>query len=156
PRLCHEAVLYNRLSDMSVAVKDIRFPTWGGAMSCIVQIAGVPRQGVVADALLALMTTPLINGKIAVAVSEDTDIDDPGAVYHAICTRSDPGRDVIVVPTTRGHPGDPSATPIPGDPFNRICGKMGIDATIKGRLNVKDFERAWPMGWDGIDIKDFV
>jgi len=156
PRLCHEAVLYNRLSDMSVAVKDIRFPTWGGAMSCIVQIAGVPRQGVVADALLALMTTPLLNGKIVVAISEDTDIDDPGAVYHAIATRNDPGRDVIIVPDTRGHPGDPSATPIPGDPFNRTCGKMGIDATIKGRLNVKDFERAWPMGWGKTDIKDFL
>jgi hypothetical protein len=27
PRLCHEAVLYNRLSEIGVDVKDVRFPT---------------------------------------------------------------------------------------------------------------------------------
>ena len=32
PRLCHEAVLYNRLTEMGVNVKDVRFPTW--ALRC--------------------------------------------------------------------------------------------------------------------------
>jgi UbiD family decarboxylase len=156
PRLCHEAVLYNRLADMSVKVKDVRFPTWGGALSCIVQVEGAPRDGVVADALLTVMSTPLNNGKLVVFVSDDTDIDDPGAVYHAIATRADPGRDVIVVPRTRGHPGDPSATPIPGDAFNRVSGKMGIDATIKSRLNVADFARAWPKHWGEVALADVL
>ena len=156
PRLCHEAVLYNRLCEMGVEVKDIRFPTWGGAMSCILQVYGVPREGVVTDALLTLMTTPYNNGKLVVAISEDTDIDDPGAVYHAIATRSDPAIDVTIVPRTRGHPGDPSGTPIPGDPFNRVAGKMAIDATIKSRLNPADFQRVWPKDWDKTDIADFL
>ena len=156
PRLCHEAVLYNRLCEMGVDVLDIRFPTWGGAMSCVIKVAGTPRDGVVADALLTVMTTPYNNAKLAVAVSEDTDMDDPGAVYHAIATRADPGLDVTIVPRTRGHPGDPSGTPIPGDPFNRIAGKMAIDATIKSRLNPADFDRVWPKDWGTTDIEDYL
>ena len=62
-------------------------------------------------------------------------------------TRSDPGLDVTIVPRARGHPGDPSGTPIPGDPFNRVNGRMAIDATIKSRLNVADFDRVWPKDW---------
>ncbi len=156
PRLCHEAVLYNRLSEMGVPVKDIRFPSWGGALSCILQVEGPTREGVMQDALMTMMTTPLNNSKMAVAISDDTNIEDPGAVYHAIATRCDPANDVFVVPTTRGHPGDPSATPIPGDPFNRTSGKIGIDATVKQRLNVADFERRWPKDWGQVDIKDYL
>jgi UbiD family decarboxylase len=156
PRLCHEAVLYNRLGEMGVDVKDVRFPTWGGALSCIVKVGGIPRDGVVGDALMTLMTTPLNNGKLVVAVSQDTDLDDPGSVYHAMATRADPAKDVFIVPTTRGHPGDPSGTPIPGDPFNRVSGKMGIDATVKSRLDPKDFQRVWPKDWPKIDIADYL
>ena len=90
-RICHEAILYTRLSEMGVDVKDVRFPPWGGAMSCILQVNGAPREGVIGDALMVLMTTPLNNGKLAVAISDDTDIEDPGAVYHAIATRCNPG-----------------------------------------------------------------
>ncbi len=156
PRLCHEAVLYNRLCEMGVEVVDVRFPTWGGAMSCIVKIAGTPREGVATDALLTAMSTPYNNAKLAVAVSEDTDLDDPGSVYHAIATRSDPAIDTSIVARTRGHPGDPSATPIPGDPFNRVSGKMAIDATVKSRLEPSDFDRVWPRGWDEVDIADYL
>lgn len=156
PRLCHEAVLYNRLCEMGVDVVDVRFPTWGGAMSCIVKIAGTPREGVVTDALLTAMSTPYNNAKLAVAVSEDTDMDDPGSVYHAIATRSDPAIDATIVARTRGHPGDPSATPIPGDPFNRVSGKMAIDATVKSRLEPSDFDRVWPRGWNEVDIADYL
>ena len=67
-------ILYNRLKEMSVDVIDVRFPTWGGALSCVLQVAGNAREGVIGDALLTLMTTPYNNAKLAVAVSEDTDM----------------------------------------------------------------------------------
>src|SRR5262252_5255789 len=51
PRLCHEAVLYNRLTEMGLKVKDVRFPTWGAAVSCIIQF-DYPREGMVNDALM--------------------------------------------------------------------------------------------------------
>ena len=77
PRLCHEAVLYNRLSEIGLAVKDVRFPTWGAALSCILQF-DYPREGMVNDALMTAMGAPWLNTKLVVAVSPDTDLDDAG------------------------------------------------------------------------------
>ena len=155
PRLCHEAVLYNRLSEVGLDVKDVRFPTWGAALSCIIQFS-YPREGMVNDALMLAMGAPWLNTKLVVAVSPDTDLDDPGDVYHAIATRCDPARDVIVVPNTRGSPYDPSARPLEGQFPWRVVGKMGIDATIKSRHDPADFERAWPRNWGKVKLSDYL
>jgi 2,5-furandicarboxylate decarboxylase 1 len=155
PRLCHEAVIFNRLREMGLEVKDVRFPTWGAALSCILQFE-YPRQGFVNDALMLVMGSPWLNTKMVVAVSGDTDVDDPGSVYHAIATRADPARDVIIVPGTRGSIYDPSAAPLVGSYPNRIVGKIGIDATVKSRHNPADYERAWPKNWGSVWLKDFL
>ena len=155
PRLCHEAMLYNRLSEIGLDVKDVRFPTWGAALSCILQF-DYPREGMVNDALMLAMGAPWLNTKLVVAVSPDTNLDDPGDVYHAIATRCDPGRDVIVVPNTRGSPYDPSARPLEGQYPWRIVGKMGIDATVKARHDPADFERAWPRNWGKVKLSDYL
>ena len=155
PRLCHEAVLYNRLTEMGLTVKDVRFPTWGGALSCIIQF-DYPREGFVNDALMMVLGSPWLNTKMVVAVSPDTDLDDPGSVYHAIATRVDPARDVFVVPGTRGSLYDPSAAPLAGNFPWRVVGKMGIDATVKTRHNVADFERAWPVNWGKVRLTDYL
>ena len=155
PRLCHEAVLYNRLTEIGLDVKDVRFPTWGAALSCILQFSA-PREGFVNDALMTAMGAPWLNTKLVIAVSPDTDLDDPADVYHAIATRSDPARDVIIVGNTRGSPYDPSAKPIEGQHPWRTVGKMGIDATIKSRHNPADFERAWPRNWGKVKLEDYL
>jgi len=155
PRLCHEAVLYNRLSEIGLDVKDVRFPTWGGALSCIIQITA-PREGFINDALMTAMGAPWLNTKIVVAVSPDTDLDDAREVYHAIATRCDPSRDVIVVGNTRGSPYDPSARPLEGHGPWRTVGKMGIDATAKSRHDPADFERAWPRNWGKVKLEDYL
>lgn len=155
PRLCHEAMLYNRLTEMGLKVKDVRFPIWGGAISVIVQIA-YPREGYVNDALMQVMGSPWLNTKMVVAVSHDTDIDDPGEVYHAIATRCDPARDIIVVPNTRGSAYDPSARPLPDNYPWRVVGKIGIDATIKARHEADDFQRTWPKNWGKVRLEDYL
>jgi 2,5-furandicarboxylate decarboxylase 1 len=155
PRLCHEAVLYNRLREMGLIVKDVRFPTWGAALSCIIQFDS-PWQGFVNDALMMTMGAPWLNTKLVVAVSPDTNLDDPGDVYHAIATRADPARDIILVPNTRGSLYDPSAAPLEGGYPFRVAGKMGIDATIKTRHDKADFERAWPKNWGKVFLKDYL
>ena len=155
PRLCHEAVLYNRLSEIGLAVKDVRFPTWGAALSCILQF-DYPREGMVNDALMTAMGAPWLNTKLVVAVSPDTDIDQPGEVYHAIATRCDPARDVIIVENTRGSPYDPSAKPLEGQYPWRTVGKMGIDATRKARHDPHDFDRAWPKNWGKVKLADYL
>ncbi len=155
PRLCHEAVLYNRLAEIGLNVKDVRFPTWGAALSCILQF-DYPREGMVNDALMLAMGAPWLNTKLVVAVSPDTNLDDPGEVYHAIATRCDPARDIVVVPNTRGSPYDPSARPLEGQYPWRIVGKMGIDATRKARHDAHDFDRAWPKDWGKVRLEDYL
>lgn len=155
PRLCHEAMLYNRLTEMGLAVKDVRFPTWGAALSCILQF-DYPREGFVNDALMLAMGSPWLNTKMVVAVSPDTNLDDPADVYYAIATRCDPARDMIVVPHTRGSPYDPSAQPLAREPFWRTVGKLGIDATIKSRHDPKDFIRSYPRHWGKVNLGDYL
>jgi UbiD family decarboxylase len=158
PRLCHEAILFNRLSEIgggTLTVHDIRFPTWGAALSCIIQVE-YPRQGFVNDALMQVMGAPWINTKMVVAISPDTDIDDAEAVYYAMASRVDPARDIIIVPNTRGSLYDPSAAPLEDGTPHRLVGKIGIDATAKPRHDLRDFKRAWPIGWGRVKLEDFL
>ena len=155
PRLCHEAVLYNRISEIGLTVHDVRFPPWGAAVSCILQVE-YPRPGFVNDALMQAMGAPWLNTKMVVAVSPDTDVDDPGAVYRAMATRVDPARDVFVVPATRGSPYEPSGDVIPGhEPF-RLVGKIGIDATAKPHRGKTDFQEAFPLNWGKAKLADYL
>lgn len=140
---------------MGLDVKDVSFPGWGAALSCILQFS-YSKTGIVNDALLMAMGAPWINTKLVVAVSPDTDIEDAADVYHAIATRADPARDIFTVGNTRGSLYDPSATPLDSEYPFRMVGKMGIDATIKTRHNPADFERAWPMNWGKVFLKDYL
>jgi UbiD family decarboxylase len=155
PRLCHEAVLYNRLTEMGLKVHDVRFPSWGGALSVIIQVEA-PRAGFVNDALLQCMGAPWLNTKMAVAVSPDTDLDDARDVYHALATRVDPARDIVIVGNTRGSLFDPAAEPIPGQAPWRVVGKIGIDATRKARPDPAIFDRAWPRHWGKVKLSDYL
>ena len=155
PRLCHEAVLYNRVSEIGLKVHDVRFPTWGAALSVIIQVE-YPRPGLVNDALMTCMGAPWLNTKMCVAVSPDTDLDDPGEVYHAIATRVDPARDIIIVPHTRGSIFDPAAEPLAGHDPHRLVGKIGIDATAKAHRGGAVFDRAWPKGWGKVKLSDYL
>ena len=155
PRLCHEAVLYNRISEIGLKVHDIRFPPWGAAVSCIIQVE-YPRPGFVNDALMLTMGSPWLNTKMVVAVSPDTDIDDAEAVYRAMATRVDPARDIFVVPATRGSLYEPSGELIPGhEPF-RLVGKMGIDATAKAHRGIDDYKEAFPVNWGKVKLEDYL
>jgi len=155
PRLCHEAMVYNRLTEIGLKVTDVQFPTWGAALSCIIQF-DYPRPGFVNDALMAIMGSPWLNTKMVVAISPDTDIEKASDVYHAIATRCDPSRDIVVVGNTRASPYDPSASLVPGDNLWRIGGKIGIDATVKSRHDAKDFIRSWPRHWGTVWLEDFL
>ena len=100
------------------------------------------------------MGAPWLNTKIVVAVSPDTDINNPAEVYHAIATSCDPSREIITVDNTRGSPYDPSARPL--DSCWRKVGKIGIDATCKTHHNEVDFDRSWPIDWWTLKLEDYV
>lgn len=155
PRLCHEAVLYNRISEIGLKVHDVRFPTWGAAVSCVIQV-DYPRPGFVNDALMQTMGSPWLNTKMVVAVSPDTDISSAEAVYRAIATRVDPARDIFVVPGTRGSLYEPSGELIPGHEPWRTVGKIGIDATAKPHRGETDFTEAFPLNWGKVKLEDYL
>lgn len=155
PRLCHEAMLYNRITEIGLNVKDVRFPCWGGALSAVIQVES-PREGFINDALMACMGAPWLNTKMVVAISPEVNIDDPGEVYHAIATCCDPAKDIFVVNNTRGSLYDPSAEPIPDQHPWRLVGKVGIDATYKQRFNRDDFTRSLPKKWGQIRLEDYL
>ncbi len=140
PRLCHEAVLYNRLTEMGLDVKDVRFPTWGAALSCILQF-DYPREGFVND---ALMTG---DGR-ALAQHQDGGRGQPRHRYRRSRATSimrwrracDPARDIVIVPQ---HPrlalrSRRQADRRPGAAW-RVVGKIGIDATAKSRHDIDGF-----------------
>lgn len=155
PRLCHEAVIYNRLTEMGVTVHDVQFPMWMGAAGVVLQIE-YTRPGFVNDALMQTMGAPWMNTKWVIAVSPDTDINSPNDVWLAVITRCDPARDLFVVPNTRGAGFDPSAQPLPDHYPSRLVGKIGIDATVKTRHDASDFERTWPKNWGKVFLKDYL
>jgi UbiD family decarboxylase len=155
PRMCHEAMIYNRVKEMGLNVKEVRFPNWGACFSCIIQVEA-PRDGYINDALMACMGAPWLNTKMVVAVSHDTDIESAEQVYHAIATRCDPARDIITVGNTRGSLYDPSAAPMLNNEPWRIVGKMGIDATRKSRFKGADFVPALPRNWGKVNLQDYL
>ena len=164
PRLFHEAQIGRTLRAMGIDVREVVFPPWGGALSCLIQIAPT-MDGQVNDALLAVMGAPWLNTKLVVAVDPDINVHDPADVYFALATRVDPAKHVIIVPDTRGNPMDPSAHPVAeaGEAaaqtrFPSIVGKMGIDATkpVPYRSNRGDFDRGWPPNWGKVNLKDYL
>ena len=113
--------------------------------------------------LLSALTGPYLHHKIAIAVDEDVDIYNPMDVMWAISTRTNPQKDVFIIPDVRGHTYDQALTEIgePGTPNWQAMGsKMGIDATKPSVINDpeerKKFERTRPVGFGKVFLKDFV
>jgi 2,5-furandicarboxylate decarboxylase 1 len=165
PRLFHEAILYERLRAMGLAVHDVYFSQGGGALAVIIQVE--PRvDGQVTDALLAVLGSPWTNTKMVIAVDPDIDIYDYRDVQYALATRVDPSRDVMIINNARGFMFDPSAHPVleafPDSALTRypsVVGKWGIDATKPVPYRAaerKNYERAWPIGWGKVKLEDYL
>lgn len=165
PRIFHEAIIYDRLRSMGFKIHDVYIPNGGAALSVIIQ-AEPTMDGQITDALLCALGSPWSNIKMAIAVDPDINIYDYRDVYYALATRVDPSKHVIIVNNGRAFPFDPSGTPIIGafphteqSRLPSIVGKWGIDATKPVPYRAKErkvFERAWPIGWGEIKLKDFL
>jgi 2,5-furandicarboxylate decarboxylase 1 len=165
PRLFHEALLFDRLQGMGMAVHDIHFSQGGGSLCLVVQMDPTV-DGQVTDALLAVLGSPWLNTKMAVIVDSDINIYDYRDVTYAIATRVDPSRDLLIVPNARAFPFDPSATPVAeagGDVldtrFPSTVGKWGIDATkpVPYRTSERrNYDRAWPLHWRDVKLEDYL
>lgn len=165
PRLFHEALIYTRLQAMGLAVRDVHFPSGGGALMCVIQIDPTA-DGQVTDALLSVMGSGFINTKMVVAVDPDINIYDYRDLWYAIATRVDPARDVITIGGTRGWMFDPTVRPIaeatPAATATRhpsLGSRWAVDATKPPRYRSaarQGFERVWPQQWEGLVLGDFL
>lgn len=87
--------------------------------------------------------------KHVVVVDKDVDIFNMEDVEWAIATRSQAGRDVIIVECAAGNKLDPS-----GD--DGISDKMGIDATVPLSAPKERFERIRVPGEENIRLEDYI
>lgn len=163
PRLWQEAIMFDRIRAMGVAIRDIAYLQAGGALMVVMQIEPT-QEGQAKDAILAAMSA-FVNNKFVVAVDPDINIYDYRDVVYALTTRVDPARDLIVVDGTRGWIFDPRARPeTDASPqtaetrFPAVASRWGVNATKPApyRPERKDYERAWPIDWDLLRLEDYT
>lgn len=87
--------------------------------------------------------------KHVVVVDKDVDIFNPEDVEWAVATRSQAGRDVMIVTGAAGNILDPSTNDGIGD-------KMGIDATVPLQAPQERFERIRIPGEETLKLADFI
>ena len=154
PRLCHEAALCNRLTEMGLTVTDVRFPTWGAALPCILQF-DYPREGFVNDALMTAMGAPWLNTKMVVAV-----IRTPRLTTRARSIT--PSRPALI---RRAISSSYRIRRVALRPVRTAARRTRAAAhrredrhrwTRKSRHNPADFERAWPINWGKVRLQDYL
>ena len=153
--LPHEALLYEKLRATGAVVHDVQYIPWGGTLTCVIKLT--PRSDGEAKALLQVaLESRWPNAKLAIAVDDDIDLESPEDLHWSLATRVEPTRDLTIVERAPGHPIDPTARPVEGDPRARITGKWAIDATkppLSRPAERAKFERALPPHWGDAKIK---
>lgn len=156
--LPHEALMFERLRDQGVKVHEVFYVPWGGTLACVVQMTP-QSDGEVRNVLLTVLGERWPNAKLAIAIDDDVDIGSPEDLVWSIATRVDPERDLVVVPSAKGHPIDPTAREVAGGPRNVVTGKWIIDATKPPLTRAGDrdrFERTVAPHWGEVNLADFV
>ena len=153
--LPHEALLYEKMRGTGAEVHDVQYIPWGGTLTCVIKLT--PRADGEASALLRMaLESRWPNAKLAIAVDDDIDLESAEDLHWCLATRVDPTRDLTVIERAPGHPIDPTAQPLAGDPRARVTGKWAIDATkppLSRPLERAKFERALPPHWCDAELK---
>ncbi|MBI2873902.1 MAG: UbiD family decarboxylase [Firmicutes bacterium] len=160
--LPREAHIFSRLKDVEggLDLHDVHTPSWGGSFLVLVQMT--PHfEGQAKTAILAALSTANFMPKNVIVVDDDVNIYDARDVVWAMCTRVNPQTDVMIFDNMRIYPMDlacPQISPPGEKTYQRVGGKMGIDATKPSLFRKKEreeFERALPMGF-GLKLSDLL
>ncbi len=116
-----EAALIEDLQHSLPQVVDVHYPPAGsnGFLSVVAIRSQSSRDG---RNVLAAILGSRKRGKYNVVVDDDVDIFDMERVLHAICTRTEPAEDALILPNVSPVALDPAAS-------NGEASAMGIDAT---------------------------
>jgi 2,5-furandicarboxylate decarboxylase 1 len=120
-RVPRESEMIRKLHARFAAVKRVHYPNSGTHFHCYVAI-DQRRPGEARQIMLALLGwDPYL--KTVIAVDDDVDLGDDGAVLWALATRLQPDRDLFVIDGLPGSPLDPSSSP------DGSTARMALDAT---------------------------
>jgi len=137
-----ESIFYNALPMAAAIFRDLRNVAgyvdlkdvsclWGSTFNVVIQMR--PRfYGEAKQVLLAAVSSLYSHQKIAVAIDEDVDINNPQDVAWAVATRVNPSEDISIISGVRGHPLDQSLPEVktPGlKTWHRLGSRVIIDAT---------------------------
>ena len=119
-----EAAIWDSVRRVVPRVKAVRLIPGGCGWLIAVLSMSKDVDGDAKNAILAAFAAhPSL--KIAIAVDEDIDVDDPNDLLWALATRMQPHEDLMILTGLRGSSLDPSA-----DQMTLSTSKLGIDATI--------------------------
>ena len=158
---CIETVITDHLKNVEggLDLLDVRCLGISGLMAVVIKLR--PRvEGQAKTALMAALSSPYLHPKIAIAVDDDIDASDLRQVFWSLTTRVHAEHDVVRIPNTRIWSLDNVSDIVPGmSAMYRIGTKMIIDATkpsMSQREERSKFERARPLNYDNVDLKDFL
>ena len=148
-----------RRVDGGLDLLDVRNLAVSGLMALVIRLR--PRsEGQAKTALMAALSGPYQQPKLAIAVDDDIDASDLRQIMWSITTRVHAERDVIMIPNIKVW-GLDNASPVIGEVgvFQRLGTKWMIDAT-KPAMNFPmqraRFDKAMPPNIDNIDLADFL
>lgn len=148
-----------RRVDGGLDLLDVRNLAVSGLMALVIKIR--PRvEGQAKTALMAALSGPYQQPKLAIAVDDDIDASDLRQIMWSIATRVHADRDVIMIPNIKVWGLDNASPIIPGvEAFQRLGTKWMIDATkpaVTLPMQRARFDKAMPPNIDSINLADFL
>ena len=148
-----------RKVDGGMDLLDVRCLTVSGLFVLVIKIR--PRvEGQAKVALMAALSGPYQQPKIAIAVDDDIDASDLRQIIWSIATRVHAERDITLIPNVKVWALDNSSPIVPGvEAFQRIGTRWMIDATkpaITMAAERARFEKAMPPNYAAVDLRDFL
>lgn len=145
--------------DGGLDLLDVRVLTVSGLMTLVIKLR--PRaEGQAKIALMAALSGPYQQPKLAIAVDDDIDASDLRQIMWSIATRVHAERDVVMIPNVKVWGLDNASPVIPGvEAFQRLGTKWMIDATkpaVTMPVQRARFDKAMPPNFDSVDLKDFL
>lgn len=138
---------------------DVRTLTISGLFTVVVKMR--PKAaGQAKTVLMAALSGPYQQPKMAIAVDEDIDTSDLRQIMWSMATRVNAADDVITIPNVKTWGLDNASTVVPGiEGFQRLGTKWMIDAT-KPAVTMPEqrarFDMAMPKNFETVDIFDFI
>ena len=145
--------------DGGLDLLDVRVLTVSGLMTLVIKLR--PRvEGQAKIALMAALSGPYQQPKMAIAIDEDIDASDLRQIMWSMATRVRADRDVMMMPNVKVWGLDNSSPVVPGvEAFQRVGTKWAIDATKPAVTLPRErarFDMALPPNFESVNLRDFL